>query len=112
MIYKGIKDEGSIDIKSTFVSGQLKSGFVGVVLIFLSSVITITGLMNKGYPPKQKLKIRKGDMELEWEGDLYYWNESKNILDVISAITEQVLDESATSSGGKDMPDVLTRTST
>ena len=93
MIYKGIKDEGAIDIKSPFVSGQLRSGFVGVVLIFLASAICITGLMTRGERPRQKIKLRKGDMELEWDGDLYYWNESRNILDIVDSITQMVLKE-------------------
>ncbi len=36
--------------------------------------------------PRQSIKIRRGDTTFEWEGDLFYWNESRNILEVVTGM--------------------------
>jgi hypothetical protein len=90
MVKQGLRDDGAIDIRSPFLSGQVKSGFVGVLLVFMGMVITTTVVLRHRPPstPRQSIKVRNGSRSLEWDGDLYYWNERRNILDLIAMMTE------------------------
>src|SRR5262245_50421730 len=45
MILKGIKDQGSIDLKAPFLTGKVESGFVGISLI-VASVFIIIGTLH------------------------------------------------------------------
>ena len=65
MVILQIKDEGFIDIKSAVISGQIKSGFVGITLIFLGVVICLFCISFRG---KTKLEVSKGDMKVSFSG--------------------------------------------
>jgi hypothetical protein len=66
MIYHGVKDDGFIDLQSAVVSGQIKSGLVGVTFSFLGALIVIACVISK--PTIQKLRIQKDKNIIEWEG--------------------------------------------
>lgn len=68
MIFMGIQDVGFIDLKTPFITGQAKSGFVGMLLIFSSVVIVICSLFTR--KSKHKLSIRKGGFVINWEGSV------------------------------------------
>jgi hypothetical protein len=78
MIFMDIKDQGFIDIKSSLVSGNLQTGFVGVTLLFFGCIISIVGFLTKS--PPHKLKIKKDSYELEWEGSVYSYESALNAL--------------------------------
>ena len=62
-----IKDEGFIDIKSSILSGHIKSGFVGITLIFLGVLISLFCIaINR----KTKVEISKGDMKVTYFGPI------------------------------------------
>ena len=66
MIFAGIKDDGFVDVKTPFVTGQARSGFVGLLLIFCATVIAVCSLLApRG---RHKLSIREGDRVVTWEG--------------------------------------------
>ena len=46
MMYTGIEAEGSIDLKSSLVSGSLKSGSAGLFLSFFGGLIVIASLIS------------------------------------------------------------------
>ena len=69
MIFLGIRDQGFIDIKATFVEGRVESGLVGVLLIFASAVICVMSL--RAFDKPARIKIQRGDFQLEWEGHLH-----------------------------------------
>jgi len=66
MIFAGIKDDGFVDVKTPFLTGQARSGFVGLLLIFCATVITVCGILApRG---RHKLSIKEGDRLVTWEG--------------------------------------------
>lgn len=66
MIMNGVKDDGFIDLSSAFVSGQVKSGLVGVTFAFLSAFLCAIVVIVK--PTLHTLKITQGDTTIEWSG--------------------------------------------
>ena len=81
MIFQGMHDEGFIDIKSAIISGKIKSGFVGVTFAFLSVILSIVSIIIK--PTAQKLKVKRGDFSIEWEGVI---KSSNAIMDQIQSM--------------------------
>ncbi|MBU1340480.1 MAG: hypothetical protein KKE44_04485 [Proteobacteria bacterium] len=93
MIFSGIKDSGSIDFSSTFATGQAKSGFVGVTLIFCSMIVTIGALRYRALEntkrqlnSDQTIRIKHGDIEIEWKGNLTHWNDSHHVKELLNEI--------------------------
>ena len=71
MIVMGIRDTGSIDIRTPFLTGEAKSGFVGVLLVFLSMVITLACLVvakSRAHQSTHTLVVKRGDKEFTWQG--------------------------------------------
>jgi hypothetical protein len=66
MIFHGIRDEGFIDLQSALVNGKVKTGLVGVTCAFLGAVVVVACVLTR--PTLQKLKVKKGDASIEWEG--------------------------------------------
>jgi len=66
MIFTGIKDDGFIDVKSPFLTGQVKSGFVGVMLIFCAVVVLVGSLYTR--KSRHEFTIKKGQSEFHWKG--------------------------------------------
>lgn len=54
MMWQGVSAEGVIDIKSSVVSGSLKTGSAGLFIVFLSFVLVVFVLtsLSKGQTPK------------------------------------------------------------
>jgi hypothetical protein len=86
MIFQNIRDDGFIDVKTPFITGQAKSGFVGVLLIVAGLVVTISAILSGAVVARivakgrygtagknQKIKLRIGDQTIEWEGWLDNW---------------------------------------
>ena len=91
MIFLGIKDHGSIDFSSPFATGQAKSGFVGVTLIFCSLIASIGALRyraleNAKRQSEQTIRIKNGDIEVEWKGNLTHWNDSHHVKKILEEI--------------------------
>ena len=100
MIFSGIKDEGSIDLRTPLVTGQAKSGFVGALLVFGSLVISVICVLSLKSPagPKvprtnQRIVVRNGDMQLEWEGELQLLDESKYVVELLKSAQMSLLRE-------------------
>jgi hypothetical protein len=98
MIFQGIKDEGAIDIKAAFITGQVKSGFVGVLLIFGSIIVCVATLhyrvkelATQKRSTIQTIKCRKGDVELEWRGPLDYWTEAEHVERLLGHIAGEIM---------------------
>jgi len=53
-----IKGQGFIDIKSPFISGQVSSGHIGVILLFLGVFLTTVTLCVPG-AAKHKIEVTK-----------------------------------------------------
>jgi hypothetical protein len=84
MIFNGVKDDGIIDVKAAFVTGQFRTGMVGVTLVFVSFLICLATLYYRGkdrHPDgnRQTVKYRRGDSEIEWTGPLSYWAEAQHV---------------------------------
>jgi hypothetical protein len=115
-VWRGLMADGEIDLATPFLTGKLRTGSVGVVLIFLSMVVVVSALLRRTSSntptPRQSLKVRRGDVSFEWEGDLYYLQESSNILDVIRSFGDRVFgnlegrlsDHSSTATGSEPDP--------
>jgi hypothetical protein len=104
MIFAGIRDQGAIDIKTPFITGQAKSGFVGVLLVFASVVITVVLAASGRKPLKnQKIKVRSGGMQIEWEGELRRWDEAQHVAELLKAARLSVmnLDQQSKPEGDK-----------
>lgn len=103
MIFSGIKDTGSIDFSSPFATGKATSGFVGVTLIFSSMIITIGALRYRALEntkrqvnSEQTIRIKHGEIEIEWRGNLTHWNDSHHVKQLLNEIMTQVKGDTAT----------------
>ena len=66
MVYDGIRGAGSIDFKTVFGEGKLKSGHVGILVLFIGSIICFVCLT---VPKEQNtLEITKSGQSLKWAG--------------------------------------------
>jgi uncharacterized membrane protein len=66
LILSGIKDDGFIDLNSAFISGQVKSGLVGVTFAFLGFFLCALVVLIK--PTTHKIKVQVGKTLIEWDG--------------------------------------------
>lgn len=73
MIFMGIKDTGTIGIKSSIVSGNVESGFVGVSMTFLGVIVSIINRL-KGGASLHKVNVKGKDFEISWEGKVMSHN--------------------------------------
>jgi hypothetical protein len=53
MMFQGIGAEGAIDIKSSVVSGSLKTGSAGLFIVFLSFLVIVVVLLSPAKPRKE-----------------------------------------------------------
>jgi len=67
MIFIGIKDTGTIGIKTSIISGNVESGFVGVSLTFLGVIVSIFNRL-KGGASNHKVNVKGKGFEISWEG--------------------------------------------
>jgi hypothetical protein len=93
MIFKGIKDQGSIDLKAPFLTGKVESGFVGITLIVAAVFIILAVLYYraaelKNYP-KQSVTVRRGRVDVKWEGALYEMEDYKYLHRLLQGLMEQ-----------------------
>lgn len=99
MIFQNIRDEGFIDIKTPFITGHAKSGFVGVLLITAGLIITVSTILSGAMVSRtmaksragtagknQKIKVRAGNQVLEWEGRLDYWEEAERVEELLKSV--------------------------
>lgn len=84
MIFMGIKDTGTIGIKSSIVSGNVESGFVGVSLTFLGVIVSIINRL-KGGASKHKVNVKGKGFEISWEGKVM---SHKTAMEAIKKIIE------------------------
>jgi hypothetical protein len=96
----GIKDEGTIDLASPFLSGKAKSGFVGVILLFCSVFISLGVLhyrakenSKRDSSSTQTIEIKMGNKELKWTGKLTHWNDSHHLRELLRELGEQLNNE-------------------
>ena len=82
MIFMGIKDTGTIGIKSSLVAGNIESGFVGASLTFLGVIVTIINRV-KGGASRHKVTVKKGDLVISWKGKVM---SHKSAMDAIKKI--------------------------
>jgi hypothetical protein len=57
MIWQGISAEGAIDIKSSFLSGSVKTGSAGLFIAFLSFAIIAFVLLSLGKQQEPQVSI-------------------------------------------------------
>lgn len=55
MMWQGISAEGAIDIKSSVLSGSIKTGSAGLFIAFLSFAVIVFVLTSVGQKPSQSL---------------------------------------------------------
>ncbi|MCO6415687.1 hypothetical protein JYK14_05775 [Siccirubricoccus sp. KC 17139] len=55
LVLSGIKDDGFIDLKTTFLEGRLKSGMAGITIIFLSVIQGIFLIIGSGASNKHRV---------------------------------------------------------
>lgn len=65
MVFSGIRDEGFIDIRATFLEGKLKTGLVGVTLIFFAVLVIVACFV---FRYKEPIEIQVGDVSLKSTG--------------------------------------------
>ena len=87
MIFLRIKDIGSIDFKTPFITGKAESGFVGILLIFSSVVGSTLCLCIQKKLSTHRVTIERGGEKLEWQGRMHS-------LDEIQTISRLLKDES------------------
>ncbi len=85
MIYHGIRDEGAINISSAIITGKIKSGLVGVTLVFLGAMISLACIIVK--PARQKVKIKTNNGYLEWEGTV---NSIRSLIRQMESMVDQL----------------------
>jgi hypothetical protein len=59
MLYWGIKAEGSLDISTSLLTGQLRTGDAGVIVMFLSFMLMLSSLVR--IPDIRRLGFRVKD---------------------------------------------------
>lgn len=67
MIFKGVEGHGVIDLKSSFLEGQVESGSVGVLLVFCAMFLAVATLI-QDRKKKHTIHIKRGDLDIQWEG--------------------------------------------
>lgn len=105
MIFLGIKDDGAIDFSAPFATGQAKSGFVGVTLIFCAMIISIGVLRYRALEntkrrvsSEQSIRVKNGDIEIEWRGNLTHWNDSHHVRKLLDEIMANIVQSNANKS--------------
>jgi hypothetical protein len=68
LVYLGIKDDGFIDLKSAFIEGKLRSGLVGVTIIFLSVVLCLACVLVPIRKEPYTIEISHGGHRIKWSG--------------------------------------------
>ena len=66
MIFCNITDKGELSLIAENVRGTVKTGLVGVTFAFLGTFIILVNTLRA--PAIHKIKIKKGDSSIEWEG--------------------------------------------
>ena len=79
MVFMQIKDAGTVDLRTPFLDGTVKSGFVGISLIFLSIVLSIFSLV---VVARRDMEIKVGNMSVRLRGPF----SRKVISEVISTV--------------------------
>ena len=69
MVYSGIRDEGYIDVKSALGEGKLKTGFVGVVVLFLGFMLALACIVARAKAKPDRLELKRGTSSIVWQGD-------------------------------------------
>jgi hypothetical protein len=70
MVFRGITGEGSIDVKAPFMSGTLKTGFVGLVFVFFGVVVSL-GTAYFGSRRTQEVIIQIDKLKLTYKNVPY-----------------------------------------
>lgn len=96
MIFTGIKDDGFIDVRSPFLTGQAKSGFVGVLLIFCAVIIVVGSMYTR--KSCHEFTIKKGGSEVHWKGTFSTAEE----LELVHRMVHDRLDSMEEKSGQPD----------
>lgn len=66
-IHRGVKDDGAVDLTTPFITGKLRSGFVGITLLFLALPLCgwAAWICVKN---KTELTATKGDISFTYHG--------------------------------------------
>ncbi len=98
MIFLGIEDAGSVNLAFTGGEGEIRSGFVGVTLIFLGVFLSLFALLSKA--PSHSIKIENADIKLEWTGNVHSFEEAlASIKKVVDGLSSQPESGASKSSG-------------
>ncbi|MBA3569721.1 MAG: hypothetical protein H0W28_10315 [Pyrinomonadaceae bacterium] len=84
MIFLGIKETGTLDVKTPFLTGELRSGFVGLFLILIGMLLAIFSCFVK--KPRHKVTLKRGDIEVQWEGVMYSFVELREFQMLINRL--------------------------
>ena len=84
MIFLGIRETGSLNVKTPFLTGELKSGFVGLFLILIGVLLAIFSCFVK--KPRHKVTVKRGDIEVQWEGVMYSFVELREFQMLINRL--------------------------
>lgn len=87
MCLNDLAGTGRIDVKAVFIDGQIETGSLGLMTIFLATIIILA--LNYGNRPRkgEKVTIRKGDFEIT-TNDLSYRKLSEIIAYALNASKE------------------------
>lgn len=96
MISVGLTDEGMIDVKTPFITGQIKTGFVGMLLVFCSVVCVVAtlgisrslGQIHK--PPIHTIEIAQGDTKIVWSGPIHFLDEAPYIEHLLHTVARSL----------------------
>lgn len=64
MIYSALRDDGVIHLRAALIEGELKTGSVGVLVLFLSTVITLSCIWRPAKP--HTFEVTHGNRSFKW----------------------------------------------
>ena len=72
MALMGLRDDGQVDLRTPFLTGQLKTGSLGVLVMFLGFSVTLCVIFREWWGDKnrrQRIEVHFGqDQTLVWDG--------------------------------------------
>lgn len=70
MIFKGIKGQENITIKTSFIEGSINTNYVGLAAIFLGAVLALVAILKTyRFSSKQRI-IESGDLKIREEEEI------------------------------------------
>lgn len=105
-----IKDNGSVDIKAPFITGTVKSGLVGITLLFFSVILcglaAFISSRNIKYAPKHDVELsrdKNGKWKIKYSGQLNIPSDWGDFAHAIHEVVDSVEGKESKMTGDADV---------